>query len=107
MGQGNDPSAYVNILPNTEITSEALMTLGNTFQVAADGVYRIGLHAVSPANRFKLFVNGISVTDETPTGISAVDAAGKQNLVFHDLTGRRVSCPAKGVYIVNGKKIVR
>lgn len=107
VGQGNDPSAYVNILPNTEITSEALVTLGNTFQVAADGIYRIGLHAVSPANRFKLFVNDISVTDETPTGISAVDAAGKQNLVFHDLTGRRVSCPAKGVYIVNGKKIVR
>ena len=45
--------------------------------------------------------------DDTPTGINAPqgDVAGKAAVVY-DLSGRRVTKPGKGIYIVNGKKVV-
>ena len=45
--------------------------------------------------------------DDTPTGINAPqgDVAGKAAVVY-DLSGRRVTNPGKGIYIVNGKKVV-
>ena len=44
--------------------------------------------------------------DDTPTGISSIDAEGNASSVFYDLSGRRVSKPSRGVYIVNGKKVM-
>ena len=41
----------------------------------------------------------------TITGINAVDAMVDNSEMF-DLSGRRIVAPAKGVYIVNGKKIM-
>ena len=40
------------------------------------------------------------------TGIQTVKAAQMENVYF-DLAGRRVAQPAKGLYIVNGKKVVK
>ncbi|MBR1733258.1 MAG: choice-of-anchor J domain-containing protein, partial [Alloprevotella sp.] len=42
----------------------------------------------------------------TPTGIERVDVAQPAASVTYDLQGRRVSNPAKGLYIVDGKKIL-
>jgi hypothetical protein len=39
------------------------------------------------------------------TGISTVGASAKVNKL-HTLDGRRVENPAKGLYIMNGKKVV-
>lgn len=39
-----------------------------------------------------------------PTGVERVEA--QQSTVIYDLTGRRVNNLAKGIYIVNGKKVV-
>ena len=41
-----------------------------------------------------------------PTGISAIKAAMAEGTVVYDMQGRRVENPAKGLYIVNGKKVV-
>lgn len=43
--------------------------------------------------------------DVVPTGINSIDADANANAIF-DLSGRRVQQPQKGVYIVNGKKIM-
>lgn len=43
--------------------------------------------------------------DETPTGIKEMKNERRDNL-FYDLQGRRVQNPAKGVYVVNGKKTI-
>ena len=40
------------------------------------------------------------------SGISSVSADRAASGVVYDLQGRRVSQPAKGVFIQNGKKIV-
>ena len=49
----------------------------------------------------------ISLGDDETTGIRSIDN-GKLTIdnVYYDLSGRRVAQPTKGVYIVNGKKVV-
>ena len=44
--------------------------------------------------------------DDTPTAIDAVQTGHKPTGVIYDLAGRRVAKPGKGLYIVNGKKVV-
>lgn len=40
------------------------------------------------------------------TGIDSVAADGNNASTVFDLSGRRVAAPAKGIYIVNGKKVI-
>jgi len=40
------------------------------------------------------------------TGINAVETAVNDNTVYN-LNGQRVALPAKGLFIVNGKKVIR
>lgn len=55
---------------------------------------------INPVNGLMFHFGG------TVDGIhSTVNAAG--NDVIYDLQGRRVSAPAKGIYIINGKKVIR
>ena len=45
--------------------------------------------------------------DATTTGVNTVQpAVEKKNDVIYDLQGRRVTNPSRGIYIVNGKKVV-
>ena len=46
------------------------------------------------------------IIDDEASGISSVATLSQQTGVCHDLSGRRVAQPAKGLYIVNGKKVV-
>ncbi|MBO4315733.1 MAG: hypothetical protein J5867_07220, partial [Prevotella sp.] len=44
---------------------------------------------------------------DNTTGINALrDNAQEQPTEIYDLTGRKVTAPAKGIYIVNGKKVL-
>ena len=53
------------------------------------------------ARSFSLF------DDDEPTGINAVKGErSRVNDVIYDLQGRRVAQPTKGLYIVNGKKVI-
>ena len=74
-----------------------------------DGTLRIGVKkTVASSNdwtifdNFRLYYYG---TDET-TGIPAMPVYKPQPTPIYDLIGRRVENPAKGIYIVNGKKVV-
>ena len=48
----------------------------------------------------------IHLDDDETTSIDAVDTEA-QNAVIYDLSGRRTKKVSKGVYIVNGKKVIR
>ena len=52
------------------------------------------------------FISLFKIDDDTPTGIIAINAADIAKTVISDLSGRRVSKPSRGIYIVNGKKVL-
>ena len=59
------------------------------------------------AGKSWLKIYGMKVTPQDPTGIHNifVDSEGRPVAVY-DMNGRKVNNPGKGVYIVNGKKIL-
>lgn len=71
---------------------------GAAFDVAPNKAY-LALPATAAVR------SGYSWTDET-TGIGAVLSETENNGIVYDLQGRRVSKPASGLYIKNGKKVV-
>ena len=82
------------------------------------GFYRLSSTATIPANRAYLTSGGTVAAaaaaareffafDAAITGIEDVNAQDNEDDVkTFDLQGRRVANPAKGVYIVNGKKVI-
>jgi hypothetical protein len=46
------------------------------------------------------------IFDDETTGIQQIQSDVKSNGDYYDLQGRRVSTPTRGLYIVNGKKVV-
>lgn len=53
------------------------------------------------AKEFMLVIDGIEVT-----GISEIQTESKANGAIYNLNGARVSAPQKGVYIMNGRKVI-
>ena len=49
---------------------------------------------------------GFDFADDQTTGIGKVAAETQADGVFYNLAGQRVAQPAKGLYIVNGKKVI-
>jgi hypothetical protein len=45
------------------------------------------------------------VWSDIPSGIQQIKV-GRNDNIYYDLSGRRVLYPRKGLYIVNGKKVV-
>lgn len=56
-------------------------------------------------NNFRLLSHGkFTIDDVTP--VAGISANQNKSTVAYDLSGRRVSVPGKGLYIVNGKKVL-
>ncbi len=55
-------------------------------------------------DNFRLLFLGSASTEETPVEAIEADQADEGN--YYDLAGRKVSKPARGVYIHNGKKLI-
>ena len=76
---------------------------GNSIKLAA---HRAGLKLATSgfAPAKELIFN---FDDATTTGVNTIQpAVEKKNDVIYDLQGRRVTNPSRGIYIVNGKKVV-
>ena len=76
------------------------------FGLLANGVNLPATKAYIPASKFTTPAHFYPFDDET-TGIKTVES--KKNLFdggFYNLSGQKVIKPAKGLYIVNGKKVV-
>lgn len=66
-----------------------------------------------PANKAYLLASDVPATSrdldlnigDDVTGIKNVKVGTEDN-IYYDLSGRRVLYPTKGLYIVNGKKVV-
>lgn len=75
----------------------------NTFTSAAGKAY-LQLTAAQAAHARAIGMN--FVFDDAPTGIATVKQAKADN-VYYTLSGQRVANPTKGLYIVNGRKVIK
>lgn len=50
---------------------------------------------------------GFSLDTPTVTGVEAVETIPSENAPIYDLSGRRVTPPTHGIYIVGGKKVLK
>ena len=125
------PNATVTIpvaASGTAIDGNKLVGCTTSTELAANGDYYVLVNnnntaefqrlntngATIPAGKAYLDLEGVSLApslsivfeDET-SGINAVQAEGlKVNGAYYNLNGQRVAQPTKGLYIVNGKKVV-
>ena len=77
------------------------------------GFYQVAEGSVINAKPFRAYLTAQSAArilkinfSDITTGIEAVAVETQQNGEVYDLQGRRVAQPAKGLYIVNGKKMM-
>jgi hypothetical protein len=77
------------------------------------GFFKFSGTTLKARRAFFVFPNGSEAGyrfdfDDTPTGISEVQGAKRnvQDDVFYNLAGQRVVNPTKGIYVVNGKKVI-
>ena len=90
------------------VGSYVLQNLDNKvafYQVSAEDPITV------PANRCYLTapasgVKALAFPDGTLTSISEIQAADEKAVIY-DLSGRRVSKATKGIYIINGKKVIK
>ena len=71
------------------------------FQVNSDNLFDILMSGGQDAT----ISNEILIRAENTTGIDAIRKDAEDGKVY-DLSGRQVKTPRKGVYIINGKKVV-
>ncbi|MCR5819490.1 MAG: hypothetical protein K6F94_00865 [Bacteroidaceae bacterium] len=76
------------------------------FPTTTTGSTLAGFKAYLPSSAFEAGVKGFTFKFDTETIVKAIEAAENPNKVVYDLSGRRVQNPAKGIFIVDGKKIV-
>lgn len=58
----------------------------------------------TPTKRF--FLDEVLVVDSNATGITTTNSEAVTDNLYYDLQGRRVMNPTRGLYIVNGKKVI-
>ena len=107
-GQGDDITTYTK-LDDAQVFDVNDQKFSYDFTITANGLYRVALHAISPAGSDQLLLNSISITGQQTTGIKEMrnEEAEKSDAVF-TLDGRRITNghPSKGLYIKNGHKVV-
>lgn len=108
ISQTAEEGAYTNFILTKNTTANSNDALGfykvntNRSVCAAGTAYLQVPTSQLPAQGANVF---FSLFDEEVTGINAVNMTN-DNQVVYDLQGRRVANPTRGLYIVNGKKVV-
>ncbi len=95
-----------SVKPKTAVASEAYIMSGGKFHPANAGTIPAGkaylLTSDIPGSAHEL-----SLDFGGATGITSVSKEQTTNNgEYHDLQGRRIAQPTKGLYIVNGKKVI-
>ncbi|MBQ9229859.1 MAG: hypothetical protein IJ190_01630 [Prevotella sp.] len=94
---------------DTEVPEENLFISGNKFWYSNGTTKTKGFRGFFQLDDvladMTASARAITIVDGT-TGIKVVNAERLSDGLYYDLSGRRVENPAKGVYIVNGKKVV-
>lgn len=90
-----------------------LFDLGLTFDNMEEGDYTLKFVSkncqVIRSNGSIVELDGIEVklTVGGPTGINGLEAENGAEVVAYDMAGRRVNAAAKGVKVINGKKVIK
>ncbi len=74
-----------------------------TYEAFLNNAFKAYLPATTAESRFLVFNFG----DDNATAIEGIEAENTANAVVYDLAGRRVQKAQKGLYIVNGKKVIK
>ena len=96
---------YNKSLP-TDGTIAYLSTGGKVKKLTSGGIKGLRAYFIIPAGVSGARIAFLGDDDET-TGISEMKQQNREEQVIYDLNGRRVKTMNKGIYVVNGKKIVK
>ena len=92
------------LAPLTVTADEYYGLSGNTFKKVGAGTVPAG-KALLPASAVGN-ASRLTFVFEDATGIATIEHSPLTNDRYYDMQGRRVAQPQKGLYIVNGKKVV-
>ena len=102
---GSSTSPYYYILGGTSAETVGFYYVNTTRNSGAGKAYLATTTALAAENANARAAWIFDEEGET-TGIAAVKASQKMNGEFFNLAGQRVAQPTKGLYIVNGKKVI-
>lgn len=118
VGSGKNKKNYTCTMFGTYIagTTDAgdLFLSGNTFYVSNGttpikgyrATFYFGDNITLPSAASTARVNLSFVDDNESTSIDQIDFSVSKDNLYYDLQGRPIATPTKGLYIVNGKKVV-
>ena len=99
----NPSPGNVYVLGNKESAGVAFYKLKSTGTIRANKAY---LQVGSSAAAREFFTFDFDATATGVDSINAQDSEENADIKIYDLQGRRVANPVKGIYIVNGKKVL-
>ena len=102
VGDFNFVATYSPVHLVTDKTEQFLKTDGKLYYPTNNGNQMKGMRAFF---RVPIGVSANIAFDDETTDIQPVASQSQQTTVY-DLQGRKVNQPSKGLYIVNGKKLV-
>lgn len=97
------------VFTDTEGNEQAFAAEGLSMTIEKGGLVVVNSEKTTEVSLENLSKMYFSETEPTATGIetkSFSQPLQEARKPYYDLTGRRVVHPAKGLYIVNGKKII-
>lgn len=110
-------TAATNLMASSE--TEVPVTTENSYYIVANGDNGVGFYPVQTGTSIPAGKGYIEVTANSAkgrflsfgigggtNGISDVKAATAETGEIYNLNGQRVAAPAKGLYIMNGKKVI-
>ena len=93
-------------LPETVFGTTVLANQTYNIAISANGSTAVKFSTVSTSDsKQRAYIDEIKVVNAGTNGIRSFETAVNDNKVY-DLQGREVKAPGKGIYIVNGKKVV-
>lgn len=97
-------SSYKKDYTQTNINTEEGVLIGKTYLFATSDAART-IYIKAPIATISEPVTWQIVKEDDGEGIDTPHTT-EENTVIYDLMGRRVTSPSKGIYIINGRKVV-
>lgn len=109
------PAVDNNILVGTTTATTKAALGGTVYTLGQDGEGVVGLRSFTGtdiraysayATSIAASARGFFTFETKTTGIKAIEKTQSANNAYYNLAGQRVAQPQKGLYIVNGKKVI-
>lgn len=109
------PAVDNNILVGTTTATTKAALGGTVYTLGQDGEGVVGLRSFTGtdiraysayATSIAASARGFFTFETKTTGVKAIEKTQSANNAYYNLAGQRVAQPQKGLYIVNGKKVI-